>query len=562
MGAKRVVIAAGLGSILLALMGGASGQEVTYERLLNADNEPHNWLTYYGNYRGWRYSALSQINRTNVKRLVVKWAFQTGPDENLEVTPLVVDGVMYITNENDNIFGLDAATGRMLWRHNYKLPDAGKMPNRIWGAGRHRGVSLARGKVLIGTEDAHVLALDARTGKLLWKVQVGDFEAGHTVSSPPLIAKDKAIVGLVTDEFPSRGFIDAYDIETGKQTWRSYTIPGPGEPGNETWGAGEAWKHGCAGAWLPGTYDPELNLVYVGTDGPCPQFDGEVRPGDNLYSNSMLALDAETGKLKWYFQTSPHSVWGFDTTNELVLVDTELHGRPVKALVQANKNGYFYVLDRTDGRFLSATPFVPRITWTKGLDATGRPTVGNVPTATGGLYCPSGWGGKSWNHVAYSPQTGHVYVPAMDLCSQVKVVRQEPRRGGLYMGGEGTLPREGAYGVLEALDVKTGEIRWQHRSKYPMLASVLATGGGLVFTGDLQGNALALDASSGELLWTFNTGSGHRGSPMTYAVDGRQYVAIPSGWGGATARFFPLTFPELADATLASTLFVFGLFEE
>ncbi len=558
---KHILTAATAGIVLVCwLTGGAAGGDVTYERLLNADKEPHNWLTYYGNYKGWRYSSLSQINTTNVKRLVVKWAFQTGPDQNFQVTPLVVDGVMYLTNEKNHVFALDAATGKLLWRYTHELPDPGKMPFRIWGFGINRGVSLAKGKVLVGTWDAHLLALDAKTGKLLWKVQVGHYEEGQAVLAPPLIVKDKAILGIQAIEMPNRAHISAYSVDTGELRWRFYTIPGPGEPRNETWG-GDSWQYGCGSAWLPATYDPELNLFYMGIDNPCPFWNGEERAGDNLYTSSIGALDPETGKLKWYFQAVPHDLWDYGAATEPVLVDLEVNGTPVKALLQANKNGYFYAFDRTNGRLLYAKPFVARVNWTKGLDEKGRPIMGNVPTPGGAVICPSIFGAKNWNHMAYSPHTGYVYVPATDMCQQVKVVRQEPRKGTIYVGGEGDFLGEGAHGLLEALDVKTGEIRWHYRSKYPMPASVLTTAGGLVITGDQEGNALAFDASNGELLWTFNTGSGLRGSPISYAVGGKQYIAVPSGRGGFLAWHQP-AFPELANATQGSTLFVFGLFEE
>ena len=559
--AKHVLAVAVVGIlVLLGLTGGALSQDVTYERLLNADKEPHNWLTYYGNYGGWRYSPLKQINTSNVKKLVVKWAFQTGADQNFQVTPIVADGVMYITNYQNQVFALDAATGKMLWRFSYKLPDPGKMPLLFFGSTSHRGVALAKGKVLLATLDAHLLALDAKTGRSLWDVRVGDWEEGPGFTSPPLIVKDKAIIGMPPGEFPIRGHIDAYDVETGKLVWRFSPIPKPGEPGGETWD-GDSWQFGCGAPVLPGTYDPELNLVYFGTSNPCPAFDGEDRPGDNLHSNSIIALDPDSGSVKWSFQASPHDVWEFDAW-ETILVDTEIQGKPAKALLQANKNGYLYALDRTDGRLLYAKPFVARINWTRGLDAQGRPNLGVVPTPEGAFICPSNWGAKNWGHVAYSPQTELIYIPAMDMCMEAKVVRQKPRRGGLYFGGEGRYLREGAHGLVEALDVRTGEISWQYRTKYPMFGSVLATGGGLIFAGDPEGNFRAFDAANGKPLWSFNTGSGHRGSAISYAVGGKQYVAVPSGWGGVAMLFLPQTFPELEDATSGSTLFVFGLFEE
>jgi alcohol dehydrogenase (cytochrome c) len=391
---------------------------------------------------------------------------------------------------------------------------------------------------------------------------VGDHEEGHAFTSPPLIVKDKAIMGTVTGELPTRGFIDAYDIETGKRVWRFYTIPGPGEPGHDTWG-GDSWQYGCGPAWLPGTYDAALHLVYLGIGNPCPMFSGDERPGDNLYTNAIVALNPDTGKLHWYFQVIPHDVWDYDTTSEMILVDTEVHGKPAQALLHANKNGYFYALDRTNGQLLYATPFIARINWTTGLDATGRPGLGVFPTLDKGVdICPSAFGAKSWNHMAYHPALGQVYIPATDMCQQVIRLQTQPSKGVVYFGGKGRVLGDGAHGVLEALDVRTGEIRWQYRSTYPLLASVLATGGGLVFTGDVEGNALAFDAAHGKLLWSFPTGSGLRGSPISYAVGGKQYIAVPSGWGGVTAGGLPEAFPALAGAPRGSTLFVFGLAEE
>jgi alcohol dehydrogenase (cytochrome c) len=550
-------------SMLLGRTGGALGQEVTSERLLNADKEPNNWLMYYGNYKGWRYSPLQQINTTNVKRLVVKWKFRTGLGaENFQVTPVVVDGVMYLTNQKNEVFALHAETGKVLWRYTYfQIEFSPQMPGRVWGHAQHRGVAVARGKVLLATEDAHLVALDAKSGAVLWKTRAGDYEEGHMFTSPPLIVKDKAILGNVTREFPTRGFIDAYDVETGKRLWRFYTVPGPGEPGHETW-SGDSWQYGCGPAWLPGTYDPELNLVYIGIGNPCPMFSGDERPGDNLYTDSIVALDPETGKLNWHFQVIPHDLWDYDAANELVLVDIEVDGKPLKALLQANKNGYFYALDRTSGRLLYAKPFVARINWTKGLDAAGRPSLGAFPTPEGAVICPSAFGAKSWNHMAYHPERGQVFIPAIDMCQRMKQVRVNPRRGVVYFGGEGPVLGAGADGSLAALDVKTGDIRWQYRSRYPMMASVLATGDRLVVTGDVEGNALAFDASDGKLLWSFGTGSGLRGSPISYAVGGKQYIAVPSGWGGVAALNFSYAFPALADAPRGSTLFVFGLPEE
>jgi alcohol dehydrogenase (cytochrome c) len=533
-------------------------QEVTFDRLLHADKDPNNWITYFRDYRGWRFSPLEQINTTNVKRLVPKWIFDL-EGTGLQLTPLVVDGVMYVTNSNHHFFALDAATGKMLWRYRHKLPE--DIPSRIWGRW-NRGVAVVDGKVIAGTMDAHVIALDAKTGKSLWQIKAGDYKTGEGITSPPIIAKNKAILGVAPLEFIRRGFVAAYNIETGEELWRFYTVPGPGEPGNETWG-GDSWKHGGAAPWIPGTYDPTLNLFYLGTGNPVPMFlHSDVRPGDNLYSDSLLALDADTGKLRWHFQHIPHDLWDLDSQAEPVLVDTDIGGKPVQALVQAHKNGYIYAFARATGQLLYAKPYVPRINWTKGLDATGRPTPNVSPTPAGAVFCPSFVGAKNWNHTAYNPVTGYLYVATSDLCAKMTTVPVEPQPGVPYLGGELALVPEGAYGMVQAIEVKTGEIKWQFRTKYPLLASVLATGGGLVFTGEPSGTFFALDARTGELRWQFNMGSGHRASAISYAVDGKQYLPVPAGWAGLAAIVLPGAFPEAEDFPQASTLVVFSLFEE
>jgi len=550
-------------SLACALAGcSASAAPLTSERIENAGNEPHNWLSYYGNSRGWAYSALDQINAGNAKNLVVKWAFQLG-SQDLQVTPVVVDGVMYVSNKDQQVFALDARTGEMLWRYNYAFADADKMALRTqWrGTQINRGVTVVDDKVLLATWDAFLVALDAKSGKEVWKRQLGNYETGNAFSAPPLIAKDKAILGVMTGEMPNRGYIVAVDVKTGAERWRFWTVPAPDEPGNETW-AGDSWKHGCGAAWMTGTFDAHLNLVYFGTGNPCAYWDGEPRAGDNLYTSSTVALDADSGMLKWHFQAVPHDVWDLDNHAELVLVDIPIEGTPAKVGLQAGKNGFFYVLDRTTGEFILAKPFVDRINWTSGLDERGRPVPHVVPTAEGAVLCPGANGARGPGHTAYSPRTGYVYIPVRDMCTFTKVVHKDPEVGKLFLGGEGSPSPEGSQGYIAAVDAASGETKWRYRSRYPMSASVLVTGSDLLFTGDIEGYALALDARSGRLLWRFNTGSGVKGSPISYAVDGRQYVAIPSGQGGLSAFFWPRTYPELANATRGSTLFVFGLPEE
>ena len=463
--------------ILLGLAGTGASQHVTFERLVRADREPANWMTYYGAYNGWRHSALKQINTENVEQLTVKWTVAVGENQGMQATPIVVDGVMYITSADNHVYALNAATGKRLWRHEYSGAAPGLM---------NRGVAVSGDKVFMGAWDAHLIALDAKTGKRLWTTQAGEFASGHRFTSPPLIIKDKAIIGFGTMEFPTRGAIDAYDVNTGERLWRFHTIPEPGEPGHDTWD-GDSWRYGCGPAWLPGTYDAALDLVYIGIGNPCPMYDGAPRSGDNLYTNAIVALEPDTGKLRWHFQVLPHDVWDYDAVNEPVLVDTVVGGRSVQGLLQAGKNGYFYLLDRVNGTFLRANPFVPRVTWTTGLDAKGRPTIGNTPGQPPGFICPSAFGGTSWNHMAYHPQTDYVYIPAIDMCAWVARAHASPQQGEQYRGGRPLEADAGPHGLLVAIDVASGETKWQYKSPYPMLASVLTTAGGLVVTGDLEG---------------------------------------------------------------------------
>jgi len=531
--------------------------DVTPARLLNAEKEPQNWLTYYGNYKGWRYSKLAQINTTNVQKLTVQWAFVPGAEEDFQVTPIVADGVMYITSPMHTVYALDATNGRILWRHNHKFPE--KMPAAVWGPSKHRGVSLAGDRVILTTNDGQILSLDAKTGEQQWGIQAADYQAGLGFNQPPLIVGDKAIVGTFTAEFATRGFVAAYDVHSGKEVWRFNTVPGPGEPGNETW-AGDSWKYGCGPVILPPTYDAELNLIYVGTGNPCPMWNGDVRKGDNLYTNSMLALNPDTGRLVWYKQLIPHDVWDLDTFGEVVLVDTRIDGHPVRAALQAGKSGYFYAMDRAEGRFLYAKPFVSRITWAKGLDSEGKPIPGVGPGSSAETICPAALsGGKSWNQTAYSPKLDYLFIPAGDVCVDVKQaeVNPTPKASDLHIGGQPEKASSSG-GTLTAFDVKTGEPKWQYKSLYPMRSSVLATAGGVLFTGDLESNVLAFDARDGRLLWKFPAGSMPQNS-ITYSVGGKQYVAVGVGWGQVLANFLPSYVPKLAQVPRGSLLLVFGL---
>lgn len=552
-----------LAAICLLSALAAQAAEVTPHRLDNAAAEPHNWLTYYGTYNAWRYSALDQIGRGNVAKLAPVWAFETGViDGGLQCSPLVADGVMYITSSWNRVFALDAASGKEIWH--YYHPRTEDIPG-LYGTW-NRGVSLGHGLVFMGTLDNKLVALDAKTGREVWQVEIENAkQCGCNITSAPLVVKDKVVIGVTGGDSAHRGYISAFDAKTGRHAWRFWTIPSEGEPGSETW-AGDSWKHGGGSSWITGSYDPELGLLYWGVGNPAADFYGESRKGDNLYTDSIVALDPDTGELKWHYQEIPHDVWDWDAAYEIVLLDLEYEGRRRKLLVNPNKGGYTWVLDRETGEFISAWPLAENINWITGIDRKGNligrnePQVGK-PT----LICPSIGGGRSWNHGAYSPMTGWFYSTGIEWCQTITVRPEEPREGMSYFGGEFTLaqPLKGkAGGHLSAYDPLSGKKHWTYRSKYPLLASQLATAGGLLFTGDAEGRFFALDDRTGEELWSFRTGSGHRGSPMTYAVGGKQYIAVPSGWGSALAGLMTQLWPEAKDFPSGATLFVFALPDE
>jgi alcohol dehydrogenase (cytochrome c) len=532
--------------------------DVSPQRLLDADRDEGNWLMWGRNYSSHSFSALDQINRRNVQNLVPVWSFQTGVPDGLGGTPIFGDGVIYQTAAWDHVFAIDARTGAELWRYKRRLP-----PKLNFCCGPlNRGVAVLNGMVYMTTLDAHLVALDARTGRVRWDVEVGKVEENQNAKQPPLIIGNKLIVGIAGGDSPSRGFLDAYEAATGKRLWRFYTIPGEGEKGVETW-SGKSYQIGGGATWLSGSYDPELNLVYWGVGNPYPDYDTDARKGDNLYTDCVVALDADTGKLKWHYQYTPHDVWDYDGVNELVLVDLKWQGRTVKALVHADRNGHFYALDRTNGKFLYAKPFV-RVTWAKGFDENGRPIVNPdaIPTYEGVEVCPGAAGGKEWMPMAYSPLTRLVYLPVIENCAKFYNYGVRARAQKLAPGPSGFryLPSK-ADGKVMAIQPDTGEPVWELKTRTPMGGGMLATGGGLVFTGDAEGNFAAYDADKGELLWSYQTGSGIRSAPITYVLDGRQYIAIPSGMGGAVGGYTGAGAPWTRNYRTGGTLFVFGLFD-
>jgi alcohol dehydrogenase (cytochrome c) len=484
-----------------------------------------NWTSYNGDYTGRRYSSLREINVGNVAQLRAAWVFHPGNSQNLEVTPVVFHGIMYVTSAND-VFALDARTGRALWH--YRRPISSGLLDDA-AAHKNRGVAVWHDSVYVETDDAHLLCLDARSGGLRWDIEYADKAKQYGATSAPLVVKDSVIVGTSGGDSGVRGFVAAYDAETGKLKWRFWTIPGPGEFGSSSW-PDDSYLHGGGTTWMPGTYDPELNTLYWTTSNAAPDFVGDSRPGDDLYTACVLALDPDSGKLKWYFQFTPHDLYDYDANETPVLVDAEESGTRRRLLVQANRNGFFYVLDRTNGRFLHATPFVDKLTWAKGVDASGRPILsGRIPSAEGTYICPGIDGATNWFSPSYNPDTGLFYVIALESCNQFFARPRDFVRGETYYNtGTKLAPDEHSQKILLALSVADGKPAW----RYPQVGAgeswggTLTTAGGLVFFGDDAEALEAVDAATGRALWHFNTGQRFRASPMTYAVDGVQYVAV------------------------------------
>jgi len=537
-----------------------TGAPITGAQIAQAGKTPQNWLTFYGNYQAWSYSALDQINGANVKRLVPAWAFATGGHFGLQSAPLVADGTLYLVDPEDNIFAVDAVTGAPLWKFAYKRPES--EPNRA--GNRAVGLAMGYGMIFEGTSNDHLLAVDAKTGQQVWDVEVESSEkCGCGINSPPIVVKDMVITGGTGGERAHRGYLSAYDARTGKLDWRFYTIPEPGQPGAETW-SGDSWKVGGGTTWLTGSYDPELNLVYWGVGNPSSDFYGEERPGANLYTNSLIALDADTGKLKWYFQEIPHDLNDYDADPEPVLFDAPgPGGQTRKFVLHSNKSGFAYLLDRETGQLIRAFPYVDNITWTKGLDAKGMP-IDPVAVESGKqfLFCPGALGGHNRNHSAYSPLTGWWYSSANETCAQIHPVKMTVKEGDPYFGGTmDEVMSTTSVPHITAFDPVTGKKQWTFPTNFVNASSLLATAGDLIFGGDIEGNAFALSARNGQKLWSFQTGGRIAAPAISYAVNGKQYVAIATG-GGAIAENALRASLTAAHAKLpevTSTLFVFAL---
>src|SRR5215469_10188082 len=484
------------------------------------------WTSYNGDYTGQRYSSLGEITTGNVGQLREAWVFHPGNSQNLEVTPVVIGGIMFVTSAN-NVFALDARTGRTLWH--YERPVSSGLLDDA-AAHKNRGVAVWHDSVYSETDDAHLLCLDASSGALRWDVQFAAKRKQYGATTAPLVVKDSVIVGESGGDEGARGFLAAYDAATGKLKWRFWTIPGPGQFGSSSW-PGDSYLHGGGTTWLTGTYDPELNLLYWTTSNAAPDYVGDSRPGDDLYTASVLALNPDTGRLKWYFQFTPHDLYDYDANETPVLVDQQENGSLRRLLLQANRNGFFYVLDRTNGKFLRASPFVEKLNWAKSIDASGRPVLTDrIPTAQGTYICPGVTGATNWFSPSYNPQTNLFYVMALDACDEYFAI---PRR---FTPGEtfyntGTKRPSGEHWqkTLLALSLD-GKAVWRYPQVGPgnSWGGTLTTAGGLVFFGDDGESFEAVDAVSGRPLWHFSTGQRFAASPMTYAVNGIQYVAIAS----------------------------------
>lgn len=483
------------------------------------------WLTFGGNYANQRHSPLTQITPDNVSHLVPQWTFQTGTLGNFETTTLLRDNVLYATGPLNVAWAIDARTGRQIWRYRRELP-----PGLTACCGLvNRGFGVLGDTLFMVTLDAHLLALDMKTGDIVYDVVLENYKTGYAATLAPLVVKDRVIVGVAGGEYGIRGFIDAYDAKSGKRAWRFYTIPAPGEPGHDTW-KGDSWKIGGVGVWVTGAYDPDLNLVYYGTGNPGPDYHSESREGDNLYGASLVALDADTGALRWHYQFTPHDLHDWDATQVPVLADLTIAGQPRKVLMLANRNGFFYTLDRATGQVIVAKPFVTT-NWANGVASNGRPNTlpGHVPDEKGERTCPDITGGTNFWPPSYDPATRLFFVNAREACGTFFAWKPEYTPGERYTGGATQTPKN-TFGALRAIDPATGERKWEFRYPTPSTAGLLTTASGLVFTGDNEGNLLALDSRTGTLLWRHQMGAPMHGtSPTTYMLDGRQHLLVPAG---------------------------------
>ncbi len=532
-----------LGLSFLLLSSVAAVAQVPFERILNADSEPQNWMTYNGGYLSQRHSRLEQITRENVGDLELRWMLPNQVFGAWQSNPLVVDGIMYVTERPNSVMAVDAVTGRVFWKYRHTPAENA----RVCCGANNRGVAILDDRVYMGTLDARLVALDRINGQVLWNVEVGEVDLAYSVTMAPLAVKDKIMVGVGGGEFGIRGYVAAFDAVTGEQAWKTYTIPAPGEPGHDSW-EGDDWQHGGAPVWITGSFDPELNLTYWGVGNPGPDWNAGQRPGDNLYSDSVIALNADTGELEWYFQFTPNDGYDYDSVQVPVLADIDWQGEARKVMMWANRNGYFYVLDRTDGEFLVGKPYV-RVNWSSGLDENGRPIP--TPQPEGMPTYPGNQGGTNWYPPSFSPRTGLFYFSAWeDYATIYRAEEAEYEPGRAFLGGGFSVlaPVQGAptigigrtnpinnwtdevgHASLKAMDPQTGEEVWEFEQFDVSDSGMLTTASDLLLTGGREGYFHILDARTGELLWYKNLGGQIVMAPVTYMVEGTQYVSIISG---------------------------------
>jgi alcohol dehydrogenase (cytochrome c) len=534
------------------------------------------WGIYGGDAGNTRYSEAKQITTGNVSKLKVQWALGLGTNRSQESTPILVGDTLYVTSSfgPKNTFAVNAKTGEVKWTYQPDVPKG--VEQYACCDVNNRGVAHQDGKIFLGRLDAHVVALDAKTGKELWKTQVIDHTGGSVITSPPTLVKNLVITGYGGGEYGVRGSLVALDQATGKEVWRTYTVPMGTEPGADTW-KGDSGKNGGAVAWHIGSYDAKLNLVYYGTSNPAP-WSASVRGNDssdigkfsNLYSASVLALNADTGKISWHYQFTPHDAWDYDGVNELVFADQKVDGKTVPVIMQANRNGFFYVIDRTNGKLISAKQFIEGVNWATGIDMkTGSPieTAGNAKRPgmkrKASDICPNLIGGKNWMPMSYSKQTGLVYLPTMNLCMDLEGIQADYKRGAFYLGVNfdlGKVGPGGHMGGVKAWNPVTQKEAWFNKEDLPYTGGMMTTAGGLLFHGDIRGKFKALDAKTGKTLWTFNTGSGITAAPMTYTLDGKQYVAVVSGRTQSIPAFFGALGEKMVAASPeGGTMYVFAL---
>jgi alcohol dehydrogenase (cytochrome c) len=527
---------------------GQIGAQVPYDRIVNATEEPENWLTYNGDYMSQRYSRLDQITPDNVTNLELKWILQNQVFGAWQSNPIIADGVMYVTERPNSVMAVDASTGRVFWKFRHTPSENA----RVCCGANNRGVAVLDDRVFMGTLDARLIALDRINGQPLWNAEVADVNLAYSVTMAPLVVKDKIIVGVGGGEYGIRGYVAAFDAETGEQAWKTYTIPGPGEPGHDSW-EGDDWEHGGASVWITGSFDPELNLTYWGVGNPGPDWNAGQRPGDNLFSDSVIALDADTGELEWYFQFTPNDGYDYDSVQVPVLADMAWRGEPKKVMMWANRNGYFYVLDRVTGLFLEGKPFVT-VNWSSGLDEKGRPIP--TPQPEGMPTYPGNQGGTNWYPPSYSPRTGLFYFSAWENYATIyRAEESEYVPGQAFLGGGFSVlapspdaptigigrtnpinnwTDEVGYASLKAMDPQTGEAVWSYNQYDVSDSGMLTTATDLLFTGGREGYFHAIDARSGDLIWNVNLGGQIVMAPVTYMVDGIQYVSVISGNGLST----------------------------